>query len=318
MKIYFKKAGGCTAILKGYDSVSGLNLLAIGWKFNTDTVLTFLATDGFSSTAPSPEPYMIRYQDAAGNMQFCDIPRPIIVQKHFEVLNCIDVHNHLRQNSLALEENWITNDGNFWLLTSLIGFNVTDTYNLCKFHNLLGPLKYAGQHGQPIPLRSFAGILSHQLIRLSQQSNLHCYSFPLLLTGTDTVYIKEENDENDSEVVQLKKDKFEVVGHMEDRLGNWHTMLKVKERKTNSGKTFRTPSLCGFCNIGKSIVFCNKCNMVLCYPLQCTVVTGDNDKDKKRKVREQKRSCFHRHVEDVQREGSRKRQKTDFIDLCAI
>ena len=312
--------GGVSAVFKGYCSVLKRNLLAIGWKFNSDKVLTFLATDGFATTEPSPEPYRMRFPDEHGNMQFRDVPRPLLVHKHFEVLNCIDIHNHLRQENLALEENWITRNGNFRVLTSIIGFNVTDTYQLSKFHDLLGPLKYAGPHNEPIPIRNFAGVLAHQLIRLSQKNDLQPFSIPLLQTGTDPVYINNDEDNDNEDVIEVNivKEKNEVVGHMEDRMGNWHTMMKVKKSKTKVGKTFRTPTLCGYCSKNHSIVFCKECNMVMCYPLRCTVVTGDSEKDKKMKTREQKRSCFYRHVQDVTRDGNRKRKKGGFVDLTPV
>ena len=48
------------------------------------------------------------------------------------------------------------------------------------------------------------------------------------------------------------------------------------------------------------------------------MVTGGSEKDKRRKLREQKRSCFHRHVEDVSRNDSTKRKKSAFIDLTPV
>ena len=66
---------------------------------------------------------------------------------------------------------------------------------------------------------------------------------------------------------------------------------------------------------------CQKIYLTLCsvtYPLRCTVVTSDSEMDRKRKAREQKRTCFHRHVEDVRKEGRRKRQKTDFCTMVIL
>ncbi len=80
------KPGGCHAVFKGYDPVSDRKLVAVGWKFNTGKVLTFLATDGINSTLPSPNPYKIRFSDEYGNLRFQEIPRPKLVEQHFTAL----------------------------------------------------------------------------------------------------------------------------------------------------------------------------------------------------------------------------------------
>ena len=317
------KPGGCSAVFKGYDSTLKQDLLAIGWKFNNDTVLTFLATDGFASTSPSPEPYRMRFTDQHGNMQFRDVPRPILIQKHFQVLNTIDIHNQLRQQNLGLEQKWITRNGNFRLLTSIIGFNVTDCYQLSKFHNLLGPLKYSGPNQEPATISNFSGVLANQLIRLSKKDDLHAFSFPLLLTGRDPTHSNtkieyEDIDDESEEIVDLKKDKPEIVGYMEDRNNNWHTMCKINCGVTKAGKKFRNPVPCMYCNDRNTIVFCKECDICLCYPLRNTPTTGDDEMDKKRKARDQVKSCFNRHVDDIVKEGSRKRKRPDFIDLTPI
>ena len=40
---------------------------------------------------------------------------------------------------------------------------MVDTFNLCRFHDLLGPFKRGGVNGGPVPITKFAGVLSQQI-----------------------------------------------------------------------------------------------------------------------------------------------------------
>ena len=72
-----------------------------------------------------------------GNIDVRYVPRPQVISRYFNDSNCIDMHNQLRQHELGLEKKWITQDGNFRILTGLIAMTVIDTMKLGQFHGLL-------------------------------------------------------------------------------------------------------------------------------------------------------------------------------------
>ena len=72
-----------------------------------------------------------------GNIDVRYVPRPQVVSRYFNESNCIDMHNQLRQDGLRLEKKWITQDGNFRIVTGVIGMTVVDTMKLGQYHGLL-------------------------------------------------------------------------------------------------------------------------------------------------------------------------------------
>ena len=58
--------GGTWIVLQG-RTMTGEVLLAVGYKYNTKKVLTFVATRGAALTEPGA-PYKARYADAHGNV----------------------------------------------------------------------------------------------------------------------------------------------------------------------------------------------------------------------------------------------------------
>ena len=142
---------GTSAVFKTTDPVIKREILAIGWNYNQSNTLFFLATADAGSTEPGT-PYKIRFPDWFGNVTFREVPRPKILNTYFEGANMIDRHNHYRQGVLSLEEKWVTTNGHFRILTTLIGMNVTDTFLLAKHHDMLGPLKKRGINGKDVTL----------------------------------------------------------------------------------------------------------------------------------------------------------------------
>ena len=155
------KPAGTYAVFKGRDPKIDRDLLAIGWNFSESSTMFFVATADAGSTAPG-EPYKVRFPDWFGNVVHRNVPRPKILNTFFKGANVIDRHNNLRQGALRLEEKWITKDGHFRILTTLLGMNVTDTFLLAKHHNLLGPLKNSGMDGMDVSIVSFASVVLPQ------------------------------------------------------------------------------------------------------------------------------------------------------------
>jgi hypothetical protein len=111
----------------------GVDLLAIGYKYNRRKVLFFVATRGAGTTTPG-EPYVQRWADDHGNLCVREISRPAILSEYFAASNAVDLHNQSRQSDLGLEDRWPTKDCWFRLLTTLFGMVVTDCWKAVRHH----------------------------------------------------------------------------------------------------------------------------------------------------------------------------------------
>ena len=164
--------GGASVVLTGIHS-TGIQLVAVGYKYNSKTILNFVCTDG-AGTTKEGKPYEMKWTDEFGNVNVRTVPRPYVVSNFFEHCNSVDIHNHLRQSCLKLEKKWVTTDCWFRLSTTLMGINVVDTFRLAKFHNMLPPAKgrslnlvlndVDADDTNIFSMKKFAGILSTQLL----------------------------------------------------------------------------------------------------------------------------------------------------------
>ncbi len=310
---------GCHAIFRGFDRTTEQHLWAIGWKFNSSTkCLKFLATETAGSIGPSPNPYKIRFPDQFGNLVFRNIPRPGIVDNYYRYNNVIDVHNNYRQHNLGLEKKWITFNPMFRWLTTLTALHVTDCYYLARHHNLLGPLRNVG--GSPITITQFAGVLSRQLLTLSQRQSTYDprirlpafdprlanqyageHSFVDSFDDEDEEQFIEDEDEEDlpdierspnAIIAEIRYGAYDVKGYMLDDHEKTHTVCLVHTRTLRgSGKKYRNPHMCSLCKKKNTIVFCMECKRAFCYPLRRRRM---NDADIEY---QQMNSCFQRHIE---------------------
>mmetsp|Transcript_22580 Transcript_22580/g.28496 ORF Transcript_22580/g.28496 Transcript_22580/m.28496 type:complete len:213 (+) Transcript_22580:194-832(+) len=183
-------------------------------------------------------------------------------------------------------------------------------------------------------MKSFASVLSNQLLLMSQVENLTVNHFiiepnqlkvPVVrttrasglidLTDTDHAAVKmpgtssvississncsnEDLSQSMSEVVQSGsyEKRFEVW----DRLGNKHTLCLVAPKKTGKGKTYRPRKDCdGSCE-SQCIHFCLECRKNLCYPLRFIKKHSPRKKEELRQS-----SCFMKHVREQFRRSKR-------------
>ena len=89
------------------------------------------------------------------------IPRPVIVEKFFEFFfSTIDVHDHYRQGSLAIEREWITHT--WWHRTfgTIFGICVVDAYLASRYESDKDFLAST----DVVDFTTFMDLLAHQLI----------------------------------------------------------------------------------------------------------------------------------------------------------
>lgn len=121
--------GGCWVVMTGRATKEGVDLVAVGYKYNKKKVLCFVLTRGAGSTKAGV-PYKAKFNDAFGNVVSRDVPRPKVLNLYFDNSNCVDMHNQSRQHFLALEECWVTTDGYFRQWTTFTGITITDLWRL--------------------------------------------------------------------------------------------------------------------------------------------------------------------------------------------
>lgn len=115
--------GGSHLVLK--TSLNGVILYAIGYKYCKSKTLMFIMTEGVGHTEPG-EPYVAKWIDENLNQMHRRIPRPSALSFYFNHSNTVDIHNQQRQKELRLEKCWVTQDGFFRIITTLIGITVVD------------------------------------------------------------------------------------------------------------------------------------------------------------------------------------------------
>jgi hypothetical protein len=156
--------GGVHIILKGKHP-NGKKLFAIGYRYSTRKTLCFVITDGAGSTTPG-RPYEMKWTDDYGPVHIREVAHPQVISEYFSKSNSIDTHNQLRQFELALGNKWVTKDPYFRIMTTIFGFNNTDTYFLASYHGLLGTYQY-----KPTVVE-FTGELSYQFLHYFDKGDL--------------------------------------------------------------------------------------------------------------------------------------------------
>jgi hypothetical protein len=138
-----------------------VKLMAIGYYYSRNTILYFIATENAGSTVEGT-PYLMKYTDDYGNVHERQVEQPDIISNFYASSNIIDRHNQLRQDLLALEEKWATQDCYFHLTVTLIGMAVTDSFLLAKYHGIIENSKQ--NENSVMSIRQYAGALAFQLI----------------------------------------------------------------------------------------------------------------------------------------------------------
>jgi hypothetical protein len=83
------------------------------------------------------------------------VMQPQMIENFFEYFSCIDIHDHLRQGSLRLEESWKTKTWWHRIFSTILGIIVTD----CFYAH-----KYTNTHREVLTYTEFVDTLAYQLI----------------------------------------------------------------------------------------------------------------------------------------------------------
>lgn len=226
------------------------------------------------------------------------VDRPEVISLFFQHSNSVDRNNHDRQFELALEKKWITQDCYFRLTTTMYGLGVTDSKYLMCLHNLF-PLslrkRYADNGGdaRSIPLKTYAGTLSAQLLkraeiedekermsrkRMHSQLETSVSSVSWSSDTTETFVGQSVDDDSSSDGCKVptsevtyvsslgrKFEKCIVLDKFVDGNGQVHHLAKFPVAVSGKNKKRRTKvQPCNAC--GKECtMFCVQCNKPFCH-----------------------------------------------------
>jgi hypothetical protein len=129
-----KWPSGAYLVLECKAPETGVDLVALGYKYNSRKVMCFILTKNAGSTAPSLKPYIAKCPDQHGNVRERRVQRPAILGEYFDSSDVIDSHNHCRQFRLALERLWLTKNPWFRLDCTFIGMTVIDAFRGLQYH----------------------------------------------------------------------------------------------------------------------------------------------------------------------------------------
>lgn len=133
-----------------------VNVMGVKWQDKTTKF--FVGT--CSSNAPGHPHRRKRYDIVDGEVQGIivkEVPRPMIAEEYFDGAQMIDVHNHLRQSSINLEDTWRTKKWYHRMFATVFGMIITDAYLMYKYEK-------GGPEAGELSLREFTSKLAEELV----------------------------------------------------------------------------------------------------------------------------------------------------------
>jgi hypothetical protein len=122
-------------ILLESESGEGSKLYALGWADRKAKFFVFNA----GTTHPVDPSVRVRHKVIVENGEARTmtwekkVNWPDAVRTYFQNFSVIDIHNHLRQGSLAVEQEWLTHTWWHRVFATIFGICVVDAYLVCKY-----------------------------------------------------------------------------------------------------------------------------------------------------------------------------------------
>lgn len=111
-------------------TVDSVVLNAAAWRDRR--VHTFVAT---CSSSLNGTPCKKRRLDEMGQVYYKEVKRPKIVEDYYDGSPAVDIHNHMRQGGLALEESWGTHRWQHRMYACIFGIIECNAYLAFKYFN---------------------------------------------------------------------------------------------------------------------------------------------------------------------------------------
>jgi hypothetical protein len=186
-----------------------------------------------------------------------------IPHEYFQNCNQIDVHNHLRQGSLALERNIQTQNWVARLMSTFLGFILVDAYRMYLLDNNNNP-----ENNDVLSFRDFIEVVGMSLVRND------------FLTGR--MAERGSGRKRNSEEAKLD----EEIGIESPNDIGVHVLIPLKSHPNMKVKSKRVQLRCRICGL-KCSFFCRLCSSeTVKYPL-----CGPSAKRSK--------SCLQEHIDNI-------------------
>jgi hypothetical protein len=233
--------------------------------------MSFIFNKGCGNTE-NGQPYEARWKDENNNTRTRDVARPDIVAKYYDGCNIIDVHNQSRQYNLRLEKHWVTEDGFFRLMTTIIGIVITDCWKGYN-HHLHDNHRHKGME-----LLEYTKILAKDMLDNkypNTPTSKSAYSImdivpPAVVVASPTCYIDNDNNNKNNNNVSdwdnATKISTLTSSNSPSEVSSVHTLccnneftshVKIDGNERKIGKR-RRRGKCIICNKNTSF-YCKEC-----------------------------------------------------------
>jgi hypothetical protein len=188
------------------------------------------------------------------------VPRNNIVFKFHEYFGAVDIHNHLRQGSLAFERNWKTKKFSHRFFMTLLGICITNAFRMYE-------MEYR-ESGRPLKdkfdFTTFLDKLAYEMIFNDSFKN----SSGLTKRGIDEVNNSSSNSKNKK---TKKKHKEREAGgdgddgdDGDDEDDNTHRLISFSQKYPDTDKEFKQTVrlMCKQCHKHRTSYFCLDCSKI--------------------------------------------------------
>jgi len=147
------------------DTIPQQEIFALGWSDKKGKQFIFNSGTTLDGNPSVRKRHRSEWNDERHQYEFKTyekvVNRPKIVEDIFKSFSVIDIHDHLRQGSLAIERQWNTNKWPLRLFQTVLGMIITNAYLLMRYEYRIH------RHGfdqDQIEFPEFLGKLARQLI----------------------------------------------------------------------------------------------------------------------------------------------------------
>ena len=249
--------GGSHLLMK--TEIDGVRLYALGYKYCKKKVLFFLFTEGAGHTEPG-EAYEAKWTDAHGNRCKRYVPRPQVCSVYFGNCNGIDVHNQMCQKILRLEKCWVSKDGYFRIITTILGICVVDAWR--GYQASTNPT----HRHYKLRLMEFVDMLAKDMVENELQDEVEADSnssfrnelVNTTITGNNSSQFSSASSTN-TVISPLNLGTFTAIAARDSHLAE-HVLLMTDRRVLDEGGTRRRTmrQRCSLC-MKKTPYYCAAC-----------------------------------------------------------
>jgi hypothetical protein len=259
------KRGYCHTLQSAYESRNGEKrvILATVWNDKKDKLI--ISTCGTTSPAQdSVRPRTtVRVDSETGELVTYKykktVPRSNIVFKFHEYFGAVDIHNHLRQGSLAFERNWKTKKFSHRFFMTLLGICITNAFRMYELEykeSHHGNLKYIDDFTTFLDKLAYEMIFNDSFGRSNGSTK----------RGFDDINNSSSKTKKKQQQKKSRKDDDDDADDEDDEGGSIHQLMSFAQKFPDEAATFKQTLKhnCKMCNSNKhrTTYFCLNCSII--------------------------------------------------------